>query len=53
IPAFERSFAGCQGLFAFDNTKNYQKYVSDIQWSGNMNLKPGGINTLLMRDGWL
>ena len=52
IPAFEKSFPGCQGLFAFDNAKNHQKYASDMLRSGNMNLTPGGINTILMRDGW-
>ncbi|RPA97965.1 hypothetical protein L873DRAFT_1836176 [Choiromyces venosus 120613-1] len=52
IPAFETSFPGCQGLFAFDNAKNHQKYASDALRSGNLNLTPGGKNTLPMRDGW-
>lgn len=52
IPAFESSFPGCQGLFAFDNAKNHQKYASDALRSGSMNLTPGGVNTLPMRDGW-
>ncbi|RPA89937.1 hypothetical protein L873DRAFT_1882374 [Choiromyces venosus 120613-1] len=52
IPAFETSFPGCQGLFAFDNAKNHQKYASDTLQSGNLNLTPGGKNTLPMRDGW-
>ncbi|RPA88967.1 hypothetical protein L873DRAFT_1723840, partial [Choiromyces venosus 120613-1] len=50
IPIFERSFPGCQGLFACDNAKNYQKYRSDALQYGNMNLTLGGKNTLLMRD---
>jgi len=52
IPAFERSFPGCQGLFAFDNAKNHQKYASDALRSGNINLSLGGKNTLPMRDGY-
>jgi len=52
IPVFEKSFAGCQGLFAFDNAKNHQKYASDSLRAGNLNLTPGGKNTLPMRDGY-
>lgn len=49
IPAFESSFPSCQGLFAFDNAKNHQKYALDGVHSGSMNLTPGGVNTLPMQ----
>jgi len=52
IPAFERSFPGCQGLFAFDNAKSHQKYAADALRTGNMNLTPGGKNSVPMQDGW-
>jgi len=52
LPLFEKSFPGCQGLFAFDNAKNHQKYALNALRSGNMNRTPGGKNTLPMRDGW-
>jgi len=52
IPVFEKSFPGCQGLFAFDNAKNHQKYASDGLRAGNLNLTPGGKNTLPMWDGY-
>ena len=52
IPAFERAFPGCQALFAFDNAKCHQKYATDALRTGNMNLTPGGKNTVPMRDGW-
>ncbi|RPA92509.1 hypothetical protein L873DRAFT_1656818, partial [Choiromyces venosus 120613-1] len=42
IPAFERAFPGCQGLFAFDNAKIHQKYASDALQVRNMNLTAGG-----------
>jgi len=42
IPAFERSFPRCQGLFAFDNAKSHQKYTADAFRTGNMNLTLGG-----------
>jgi len=29
IPVLEKSFPGCQGLFAFDNAKNHLKYARD------------------------
>ena len=51
ISAFESSFPGCQGLFAFDNAKKHQKYALDALCSVSMNLTPGGVNTLPMRDG--
>ncbi|RPA96263.1 hypothetical protein L873DRAFT_1640118, partial [Choiromyces venosus 120613-1] len=46
IPTLERLFPGCQGLFAFDNAMNQQKYASHTLQSGNINLIPGGKNTL-------
>lgn len=52
IPAFERVFPRCQALFAFDNAKCYQKYAVDALCTGNMNLTPGGKNTVPIRDGW-
>jgi len=52
LPLFEKSFPGCQGLFALDNAKNHQKYALNALQSDNMNLTPGGKNTLPMRDGW-
>ena len=52
IPAFERSFPGCQALFAFDNAKCHQKYATNALRTGTMNLTPGGKNTVPMRDGW-
>ena len=52
IPAFEKSFPGCQALFAFDNAKSHQKYANDALRTGNINLSPGGKNTQAMRDGW-
>ena len=52
IPAFERSFPGCQALFAFDNAKSHQKYELDALPTRNINLNPGGKNTIPMRDGW-
>ena len=51
IPAFEISFPGCQGLFAFDNSKSHQKYAADALRTGNMNLTPGGKNSVPMQDG--
>jgi len=52
IPAFQRSFPECQGLFAFDNAKSHQKYAADPLRTSNMNLTSGGKNTVSMRDGW-
>ena len=52
IPAFEASFPGCQGLWAFDNAKIHQKYAPDALQVGNMNLTPGGKNTVPMRPGY-
>jgi len=52
IPAFETAYPGCQGLWAFDNIKIHQKYAPDALQVGNMNLTPGGKNTLPMRDGY-
>jgi len=52
IPAFETAYPGCQGLWAFDNAKIHQKYAPDALQVGNMNLTPGGKNTLPMRDGY-
>ena len=52
IPSFELAFPGCQALFAFDNAKSHQKYAADALRTGNMNLTPGGKNTVPMRDGW-
>ena len=52
IPAFEKAFPGCQGLWAFDNAKIHQKYAPDALQVGNMNLTPGGKNTVPMRDGY-
>ncbi|RPB03051.1 hypothetical protein L873DRAFT_1867230 [Choiromyces venosus 120613-1] len=51
IPVFERSFPVCQGPFAFDNAKSHQKYTSDALRTGNINLTPGGKNTVPMHDG--
>jgi len=48
IPAFEASFPGCQGLWAFDNAKIHQTYAPDALQVGNMNLTPGGKNTVPM-----
>jgi len=45
IPAFEKSFPGCQALFAFDNAKSHQRYANDALRTGNINLSPGGKNT--------
>ncbi|RPA93141.1 hypothetical protein L873DRAFT_1847383 [Choiromyces venosus 120613-1] len=52
IPAFEKAFPGCQGLFAFDNAKIHQKYAPDALQVGNLNLTPGGKNLLPMRPGY-
>jgi len=50
ILAFEASFPGCQGLWAFDNAKIHQKYAPDALQVGNMNLTPGGKNMVPIRD---
>jgi len=52
IPAFEAAFPGYQGLFAFDNAKIHQKYASDALQVSNLNLTPGGKNTVPMRNGY-
>jgi len=52
IPAFKASFPGYQGLWAFDNAKIHQKYAPDALQVGNMNLTPGGKNTVPMRPGY-
>ncbi|RPB05507.1 hypothetical protein L873DRAFT_1825217 [Choiromyces venosus 120613-1] len=41
IPAFEKAFPGCQGLFAFDNAKIHQKYA------------PDALQSMMGRDGRL
>jgi len=48
IPAFEASFPGCQGLWAFDNAKIPQRYAPDALQVGNMNLTLGGKNMVPM-----
>ena len=52
IPAFKASFPGCQALFAFDNAKIHQKYSSNALLVSNLNLMPGGKNTVPMRNGF-
>jgi len=49
ILAFKGSFPGCQGLWAFDNAKIHQRYPPDALPVGNMNLTPGGNNTVPMQ----
>lgn len=53
IPEFEKSYPGCQGLFAFDNAKNHRTYESNSLPALEMNLGPGGKSTKVMRDGFI
>ena len=50
IPDFEAQFPGCQGLFAFDNSRTHLKYADDVLQVSEMNLEPGGINKKAMRN---
>ena len=52
VPVFKRNFPGCQALFAFDNAKGHQKYATNALCTDNINLTPGGKNTVSMWDGW-
>jgi len=52
IQAFERSFSGCQALFAFDNGKCHQQYSINAHCTGTMNLTPGWKNTVPQCDRW-
>ena len=52
IPAFKAAFPGCQGLFAFDNAKIHQKYAPDALQVSNLNLTPGGKNTVPVGNGY-
>jgi len=52
LPALESAFPRCQGLWTFDNAKIHQKYAPDALLVGNMNLTPGGKNSVPMRNGY-
>jgi len=53
IPAFEAQFPGCKALFAFDNSRNHCKFVTDALRVSEMNLEPGGKSARLMRDTYV
>ncbi len=48
---FSYAYPGCQALFAFDNSSNYSYYANDALLVGNINLSPGGKQSIL-RNGF-
>lgn len=52
IPIFKILHPDCDGLFVFDNSQNHHAKAPDALSVTNMNLKNGGVNQRLMRDGW-
>ena len=52
IPAFEAAHgAGYQALIMVDNSQGHSAYASDALLLSQMNVNPGGKQSL-MRDGW-
>ena len=52
IPIFKILHPNCDGLFLFDNSQNHDAKAPDALSVSRMNLKNGGVNQRLMRDGW-
>ena len=53
IPIFKILHPNCDGLFVFDNSQNHHAKAPDALSVSKMNLKDGGANQRLMRNGWL
>ena len=47
VPIFNTAFPGCQAVFAFDNASNHCSYAANAFRVGNMNLHPGGKQSVL------
>ena len=52
IPIFKLLHPDCDGLFIFDNSQNHHAKAPDALNANKMNLKNGGANQRLMRNGW-
>jgi hypothetical protein len=52
IPIFRILHPNCDGLFIFDNSQNHHAKAPDALSVSNMNLRDGGANQRLMRNGW-
>ena len=52
IPIFNAAFPGCQAVFLFDNASNHSSYAANALRVENMNLHPGGKQSIL-RDGFI
>lgn len=52
VPIFKILHPNCDGLFMFDNSQNHHARAPDALSVSNMNLRNGGANQRLMRDGW-
>ena len=49
---FQRLHPNCLALYIFDNSANHHKIATDALNARKLNLKDGGKNTPLLRDGW-
>ena len=52
LPIFKILHPNCDGLFMFDNSQNHHARAPDALSVSNMNLRNGGANQRLMRNGW-
>ena len=52
IPIFKLLHPDCDGLLMFDNSQNHHAKAPNALNSNKMNLKNGGANQRLMRNGW-
>ena len=52
VPIFNAVFPGCQAVFLFDNASNHSTYAANALRVENMNLHPGGKQSML-REGFM
>jgi hypothetical protein len=52
LPIFKVLHPNSYGLFIFDNSQNHHAKPPDALSVQKMNMKDGGVNQKLMRDGW-
>ena len=52
ILIFKILHPNCDGLLMFDNSQNHHAKAPDALCVGKMNMRDGGVNKRLMRNGW-
>ncbi|KAH8922847.1 hypothetical protein BT69DRAFT_1219788 [Atractiella rhizophila] len=52
IPVFERLHPNQKALVLIDNSQGHNHFAADALRASDMNLRPGGKNARIMRDGW-